>query len=337
MKAAVFYAPALLVLDSLIYSATPLIPQFIGSMSNIWIAAWFLVGATIGKAAISVASLRGRLAHIWRERRTFLDERIALRDFYAIAISEWAIVGIILAAALAGPTITAVLSAMWPMWWMIMLQRHPTKTARTPFRRVGRGEWLAGVCGCIGCACTVVANPVLWGDNAVALVAGVATLLAVVCLDSLTALRLPWGFDSSRWANDSAPPTGWIMLGSALSGTICVPVMVAAAGLFGSRPGTFREIALCVAAGACIQAGGEWLVNSALVHTRSTALLSICLSQPVGTIMWGVAFGVLGDVAFPPLLAGAALVIGSGVWVVCRARPPVEASTTSPTEFLIEG
>ena len=320
------YAPLMLVVDSLLFSTAPFVPQLVSSMGNIWIVAWFTVGASIGRIVIASVSLRGRLKIVWNQRYSFVADRIHNKDFVLVSVAEWSVVGFILAAILIGPTITAVLAAMWPMWWMITLQRRNQDATKALFNQVSRTDWIAGICGCVGCILTILANPIVWANDTTVLVAGILILLVVVYLDALASLRLTWGIESADWASDTAPPTGWVILGSTLSGLLCLPFVLAAAYLLSEHTGTSSEIALCVTAGICLQAVGQWLVSTAMVHSRSSALLAICLTQPVLTMIWGSWFGVLGDVVFLPLILGMAMVCASGIFVVTSHRTRLHQS-----------
>ena len=313
-RAALWLMVATVIVDGLL----PTFRVLVDEVGTLWMVVWVQFGAVTAHS-VYIATAAPNLV----VAATRIRWRRHLRSPYlaGCAVARLGVLLLFGAVSLLGPTVPAVLWALWPIPWTLGLIRTAKDSQGSRYRRVTSARWVATLVACGGCAAVAVSQPASIWPTGWVLAAGLVMCAVGVAVDGANVLSFRWGIDlcadtaTTEPRDETAGAVAAVLIGTIIS----TPVVAATAVVAGQPTGGIRTFAVCVALGVCYGVGS--VTNRAAHSATTTATL--------------VALGSWSPVITAAILAAAGHLVGFdtiwlGVGVAAVAVGGYVATTTPP-------
>ena len=229
---------------------------------------------------------------------------------------------LLVAAALSGPSLTAVIYGAWPVGWALVLRHASVDSSGHRYQQVNAAAGVGLAAAFAGATLTVLAQPPQLRAEPRLLAAGAAVALAALAVDSQNSLSVTWGFRvaAQLGAGRRPGPESWIAVAG--TGAACLAAGVAfwaAAATVEGVPAA-GLVAVGLRLGAVTGLPPTVLSRIAMTRTTKSTVAAVGFATPAVTVVYLMLLGWLDDVRVGYLLGGVALVIAGGVWAT-RTHP----------------
>ena len=297
----------------------PTFRVFVTDVGTLWLVVWVQFGAVTAHGAYIAAAAPG-LA----KAATRIRWRPHLRSPYlaGCAVARLGVLLLLGAVSLLGPTLPAVLWALWPIPWTLGLVRTAKDSQGSRYQRVTPARWAAILVACGGCAAVGASQPATSWPTGWMLAAGLAMCAVGVTMDGANVLSFRWGIDLCADTATTGPrdETAAAVAAAMVGTIISTPVIAATAAVAGQPTGGIETFAVCVVLGACYGVGS---VTNRAAHTATTTATLVTLGSWSPVITAGIlaAAGRLAGFNTTWLIVGVAAVAAGGY-----------AATTTPSQ-----
>ena len=139
--------------------ALVVLPRTVPDVPAFEVGMWHLLGWTLAMWAYTLAYRPAGGPRWGRDWSTVIHTATG-RGFWLCAVGRLSIVLLLASAAIAGPTVAAVVYGLWPVGWSMVLRRSTRVAAgEDRYKHVGARTSAASVAACAGAGLTVLAQP----------------------------------------------------------------------------------------------------------------------------------------------------------------------------------